>query len=206
MEIEIQIQNVDLKGVLEIPARGNSLVIFTQGSGSDRDSKRNGLVADELQKLGIGTLLFDLLTKEERDGNKNRVGVELRTERLIAVSKWCMENEITKDLGIGYYGVGIGSAAALSATAFWGTKIRAVITRGGRPDLAMEVLDLIESPTLLIVGGEDKPAIDIFRKAFQKIGCVKKMETIAGATRFFEEPGAMEKVVDISALWFVKYL
>ena len=206
MEIEIQIQNVDLKGVLEIPDKGNSLVIFTHGSGSDGDSKRNGLVADELQKLGIGTLLLDLLTKEERDEAKNRSDAELLTERLIAVTKWCLEHETTKNLGIGYYGVGTGSAAALSSAAFWGTKIKAVVTRGGRPDLAMEVLDLIESPTLLIVGGEDKPAININRKAFQKIGCVKKMETIAGATRFFEEPEAMEKVVEISTMWFVKYL
>jgi dienelactone hydrolase len=197
MEIEIQIQNVDLKGMLEISGEENSLVIFTHGSGSDRYSKRNGLVADELQKLGVGTLLLDLFTKEEDEVAKNRFKVELLTERLIAVTKWCMENERTKKLRIGYYGVGTGSAAALSAAAYWGTKIKAVVSRGGRPDLAMDVLDLIESPTLLIVGGEDRQVIGFNRKAYQKLGCVKKMEMVAGA---------MEKVVDISTMWFVKYL
>lgn len=206
MEVAILIQNVELKGILEVPGKANSLIIFAHGSGSGRLSERNMLVAGELQKLGIATLLFDLLTKKEDEVYENRFNIEILTERLIAVTKWCLESEKTKGLSIGYYGASTGAAAALSAAAYWGTKIKAIVCRGGRPDLAMEVLDLIESPTLLIVGGEDKQVIDFNRQAYQKIGAVKKIEIITGATHLFEEPGAMEKVTELTGLWFVKYL
>ncbi|KKT67961.1 MAG: hypothetical protein UW64_C0033G0006 [Microgenomates group bacterium GW2011_GWC1_44_37] len=154
----------------------------------------------------MGTLLLDLLTPKEDAVTGNRFDIELLTERLIAVTKWCMENEKTRKLRIGYYGASTGSAAALSAAAYWGTKIKAVVSRGGRPDLAVDVLDLIESPTLLIVGGEDKQVVDYNRFAYQKLGCIKKMEIIAGATHLFEEKGALERVAEISSMWFVKYL
>lgn len=206
MEVAILIQNVELRGILEVPAKAKSLVIFAHGSGSGRLSERNMLVAAELQKLGIATLLFDLLTEKEDKVYENRFNIEILTERLIAVTKWCLEGEKTRGLRIGYYGASTGAAAALSAAAYWGTRIKAIVCRGGRPDLAMEVLDLIESPTLLIVGGEDKQTIDFNRQAYQKIGAVKKTEIIIGATHLFEEPGAMEKVAELTGSWFMKYL
>ncbi|MEK7070820.1 MAG: alpha/beta hydrolase [Patescibacteria group bacterium] len=206
MEIEIPIQHVDLKGVLELPGQDRGLVIFTHGSGSGRYSTRNSFVATQLQKIGLGTLLFDLLTDKEDKVVENRFDIELLTERLIAVTKWCIENEKIKGYQLGYFGASTGSAAALSAAAYWGTKIKAVVSRGGRPDLAMEVLDLIESPTLLIVGGEDAQVIGFNRLAYQKLGCIKKMEVVLGASHLSEEEGTMEKVADLSATWFSKYL
>jgi dienelactone hydrolase len=206
MEVEILIQNADLKGSLEIPEKAYGLVIFAHGSGSSRVSPRNSFVASELNKSGLATLLFDLLTEEEDKVPENRFNIDLLTERLIGVTKWCMEREETNGLKIGYFGASTGSAAALSAAAYWGTKIGAVVSRGGRPDLAMEVLDLIEAPTLLIVGGEDKKVIDYNRKAYIKIGCVKKMEIVAGATHLFEEEGALEKVAELARNWFERFL
>lgn len=206
MEVTILIQNVELKGILEIPTKAESLVIFAHGSGSGRLSERNSFVAVELRKQGIATLLLDLLTEKEDKVYENRFNVETLTERLIAVTKWCLEGENTKGLKIGYYGASTGAAAALSAAAYWGTRIKAIVCRGGRPDLSMDVLDLIESPTLLIVGGEDRQVIDFNRQAYQKIGAIKKMELISGATHLFEESGAMEKVAELTELWFVKYL
>ena len=206
MDITIIIQNVELKGVLEIPAKAESLVIFAHGSGSGRLSERNSFVARELKKSGMATLLFDLLTEKEDQVYENRFNIETLTERLIAVTKWCVESDRTRKLRIGYFGASTGAAAALSAAAYWGTKVKAIVCRGGRPDLAMEVLDLIESPTLLIVGGEDKQAIDLNRQAYQKIGAIKKIEVVTGATHLFEEPGTMEKVAEPSTQWFIKSL
>ncbi len=206
MEVEITVQNLELKGILEIPNGADSMVIFAHGTSSGRLSERNLFVAEELQKLGLSTLLFDLLTEKEDPVYVNRFNIELLTERLIAVTKWCVENEKTKGLKIGYFGASTGAAAALSAAAYWGTKVKAVVSRGGRPDLAMEVLDLIESPTLLIVGGEDKAVIDFNRQAYQKMGCIKKTEVIPGATHLFEEPGALERVAELAGLWFMKYM
>ncbi|KKT39846.1 hydrolase [Candidatus Collierbacteria bacterium RIFOXYB2_FULL_46_14] len=206
MEIEIPVQNIDLKGVLNLPIQNKSFVIFTHGSGGGRYSLRNNYVAKELQKLGMGTLLFDLLSEKEDESEENRFNIELLTERLIAVTKWCTEEERLKGCLFGYFGTSTGSATALSAAAYWGTKIKAVVSQGGRPDLAVDILDLIESPTLLIVGGEDKQVIGYNRLAYQKLGCIKKMEIVAGATHLFEEDGAMEKVSDLTTLWFTKYL
>ena len=206
MDVVILIQNIELKGILEIPQGAEGLVIFAHGTGSGRLSERNQFVATGLNNLGIGTLLFDLLSQEEERVMEKRFDIEALTERLIAVTKWCMENENTKKLRLGYFGASTGGAAALSAAAYWGTKIKAVVCRGGRPDLAMEVLDLIESPTMLIVGGEDKQVIELNKLAYQKIGALKKMEIIPGATHLFEEPGALEKVLDLAGLWLAKYL
>ena len=206
MELQIQIQNVTLLGDLNIPDKAVSLVIFAQGGGSSRFSPRNRFVAEELNKRGLATLLFDLLTEEEGEKKEIRFNIELLMERLIGVTKWCMEQEETKELKMGYFGAGTGSAAALSAAAYWGTKIGAVVSWGGRPDLAMDELDLIEAPTLLIVGGNDKEIIDQNRKAYVKIGCIKKMETVVGATHLFEEPGALEKVVNLAGEWFGKHM
>ena len=206
MDVSILVQTVELHGVLEIPKGAVSIVIFAHGSRSGRKSERNSPVAKELRRLGMATLLVDLLTEEEDRVYENRFNMEILTERLIAVTKWCIEQEKSRGLRVGYFGASTGAAAALSAAAYWGTKIKAVVSRGGRPDLAMEVLDLIESPTLMIVEGEDKQVIDLNRQAYQKIGAIKKMEVIQGATNLFEEERAMGKVAELTGLWFVKYL
>jgi len=206
MEVGILVQNVELKGNLEIPKDSDSIVVFAHGTGSDGKSRENIFVASELNKLGVATLLFDLLSEKESKDSEKKFDIDLLTERLIAVTKWCLEGERTKGLKVGYLGTSTGAAAALSAAAYWGTKIKAVVSRGGRPDLAMDVLDLIESPTLLIVGGEDKKSIDFNRQAYQKIGCVKKTEVVPGATNLFEELGALEKVTELAGMWFSKYL
>lgn len=206
MEIEIPIQVLSVKGNLEIPEGAPGIIIFSHGSGNGRLSPKNVFLAGKLNKIGFATLLFDFLTEQEDKKPEKRFDVELLTERLIGVTKWCMEHEKTKNLKMGYFGASTGSAAALSAAAYWGTKIRAVVSRGGRPDLAMEELDLIEAPTLLIVGGEDKTLIDYNRKAYSKIGCVKKMEIVAGATHLFEEEGALEKVSKLAGEWFQKHI
>lgn len=206
MEVEILFQNANLRGDLETPTEAIGLIIFAQGDGGGRLSSKNVFVARELNKEGFATLLFDLLTEEEFKISKNRFNIDLLTERLIGVTKWCMEKEETQNLKIGYFGVGTGSAAALSAAAFWGTKIGATVSLDGKPDLAMEELDLIEAPVLLIVGGEDNEVISQNRKAFSKIGCTKKMEIVVGATQTFGEEGVQEKVVDLAKNWFAKFI
>ena len=218
MEIEISIQNTDLEGVLEMPRQNIGLVIFVHDSGSGRKSEKNSLVTKELQRLGMGTLHFDLLTEKESGRKENRFNIEMLTERLIAVTKWCLENENLKECSLGYFGASTGSAAALSAAAFWGTKIKAVVTHGGRPDLAMDVLDLIESPTLLIVdsiqtmstsdltglagsvGQVKECAYRLLRYAKENniplilVGHVTKEGTVAG-------PAVLAHIVD-TVLWF----
>lgn len=205
MEVRIQIQNVSLVGELNYPEKTNGLVIFAHGSGSFRNSPRNLFVSSELNRGGVASLVLDLLTEEEGKNLKKRLDIDLMTERLIGVTKWVMEEETNKGLPLGYFGSSMGSAAALSASAYWGTKIAAVVSQGGRPDLAMEELDLIESPVMFIVGGEDREVIDLNRKAFVKMGCTKKMEIVPGATHLFEEPGALQRVAELSLFWFTKH-
>lgn len=206
MNVEMLIQNVLIRGDLVMPSASSGLVIFAHGSGSGRLSLRNRFVAKELNKFGLGTLLFDLLTVAEDKIFENRFDIELLTERLIGVTKWCMENEELRKYVIGYFGASTGSAAALSAAAYWGTKIGAVVSRGGRPDLVMDELDLIEAPVLLIVGGEDKEVIDLNRKAYVRMGCTKKLEIIPGATHLFEEEGTLSAVARLAGAWFGRYL
>lgn len=197
MDVVILIQNVELKGILEIPLGAEGLVVIVNGTKNNKFVENRLLLAKGLNGLGIGTLLFDLLVQEEASLAEKKSDIETLTERLIAVTKWCMENEKTKKLRLGYFGSGIGGGASLSAAAYWGTKIKAVVCSDGRPDLAMEVLDLIESPTLLIVTGEDKQVIEQNKQAYQKIGALKKMEII---------PADMEKVLYLTGLWMAKYL
>ena len=204
-EITLKIGGADLIGDLVTVEKSMGLVIFAHGNGSSRKSPRDKLVAEQLNIVGISTLLFDLLTIDEDKETENRIDIDLLTDRLVGVTKWCMENEEFKDMPIGYFGSSTGAGAALSAAAYWGSKIKAVVSRGGRPDLAGEVLDLVESPTLLIVGGTDKQTIDFNRQAYIHIGCEKKTEVVPGASHLFEEPGALEKVADLSTKWFVKH-
>lgn len=204
-EVTLKIGGVDLTGDLSMVEGAIGLVIFAHGSGSSRKSPRNRFVAEQLNNIKISTLLFDLLTEEEDKLSDNRFDIELLTDRLVGVTKWCMENERTRDLPLAYFGSSTGAAAALSAAAYWGLKIKSVVSRGGRPDLAGEVLDLVESPTLLIVGGADRQTIDLNRQAYIHIGCEKKTEVIPNATHLFEEPGALEKVAELAGKWLVKH-
>ncbi|KKT34981.1 MAG: Dienelactone hydrolase [Candidatus Collierbacteria bacterium GW2011_GWF1_44_12] len=202
-EVKIRIGGETLDGSLAVPDGAVGLVIFAHGSGSGRMSPRNTYIVEELNNAGLATLLFDLMTEEEDRVYENRFDIELLTDRLVGATKWCMDNAMTADLKIGYFGSSTGAAAALSASAYYGTKIKAVVSRGGRPDLTGDELDLIESPTLLIVGGEDKEIIVLNRQAYSHMGSEKKMEIIPGATHLFEEEGALERVADLAINWFI---
>jgi pimeloyl-ACP methyl ester carboxylesterase len=206
MNVDLEIRKVSLKGDLEMFPEAKGLVIFAHGSGSSRSSPRNQFVAKKINDRKIATLLFDLLTDEEENNRESRFDIEMLAERLIGVTRWCREDDSLKKLRMGYFGSSTGAAAALSAAAYWGTRISAVVSRGGRPDLAMEVLDLIEAPTLLILGSSDsEEVINLNRKAYSKLGCVKKIEIVSGAGHLFEEKGALEKVADLAGGWFEKY-
>ncbi len=205
-EIEIPIVSVPLKGDLVIPENAIGIVVFSHGSGSSRFNPRNKLVAELMQQHGIGTLLFDLLTEEEDSIYENRFDIDLLTSRLIETTEWLMKYKEAKDLPIGYFGASTGAASAMRAAAYFGKNIKAVVSRGGRPDLAMTVLHLVTSPTLLIVGQMDVPVIQINKQAFDQFKSVKEMKIIPGATPLFEEPGKLMEVSDFAILWYKKYL
>jgi putative phosphoribosyl transferase len=203
-DLRIPIQEVVLRGDLIIPADARGVVLFAHGSGSGRKSSRNRFVASLLQKHRIGTLLFDLLTEDEERIDAFtahiRFDIPLLSQRLIQVTDWMRQYE--GDVPLGYFGASTGAAAALIAAAHFGSEIQAVVSRGGRPDLAGEYLRQVAAPTLLIVGGFDTPVIDLNSEAFNKLQCVKKMEIVPGATHLFEEPGTLEKVAELAAHWF----
>ncbi len=195
-----------LEGNLIIPKGAKGLVIFAHGSGSSRLSPRNNFVAGELQKRKIATLLFDLLTEHEDERYENRFNIPLLAERLAAATEWVMRQPQGGKLKVGYFGASTGSAAALIAAAKMGTGIHAVVSRGGRPDLAMAALPFVEAPVLLIVGGNDYEVIEMNETAFARLKCEKKLEIVPGATHLFEESGALEEVARLAAEWFSKYL
>jgi putative phosphoribosyl transferase len=199
-------KNINLKGNLAIPQGSKALVLFAHFSGSSRLSPRNNYVAGVLQKAGLAILLFDLLTEEEDAVYETRFNIALLAERLEAVTQWIIKQPQTKKLKIGYFGASTGTAAALKAAADLRSAISAVVSRGGRPDLAMEYLPKVTAPTLLIVGGNDESLIDMNEVAFKKLQVEKKLEIIPGATHLFEEPGALEKVALLAANWFKQYL
>ena len=204
--VHIQVGSVVLDGELVIPPQAKGVVIFAHGSGSSRHSPRNKFVAEELQKVGIGTLLFDLLTEKEDEIYETRFNIDLLTDRLIAATKWLKRQKQFTDLKIGYFGASTGAAAALAAAADLGSDISAVVSRGGRPDMALAILDKVTAPTLLIVGGEDEIVIELNEKAFAQLKSEKQLEIVPGATHLFEEPGALERVALLAADWFKKYL
>ncbi len=204
--IHIPADRIILEGNLNIPQSPVGLVVFSHGSGSSRFSPRNRFVAEELQKTGLATLLIDLLTEEEDKIYENRFNIDLLTGRLLSAINWLKDQESTKNLRVGLFGASTGAASALRAAAFLGKKIRAVVSRGGRPDLAMDVLDKVVSPTLFIVGGEDEVVIQLNQEAFEKLNAVKGLEIIPGAAHLFEEPGALEEVARLAGEWFQKYL
>ena len=195
-----------LKGNLSIPENATGMVIFSHGSGSSRLSPRNDYVAKILNEKGLGTLLFDLLTEDEDRIYENRFNIDLINIRLIDVTQWVQDHEDSKDLVIGYFGASTGAASALRAAAFYKNDIGAVVSRGGRPDLAMQELNKVIAPTLLIVGGWDHQVIQLNEKAYQELKCHRKLEIVPEASHLFEEPGKLEQVADIAAAWFNKWL
>ncbi|HSV94429.1 MAG TPA: dienelactone hydrolase family protein [Spirochaetia bacterium] len=207
MKTEIAVRNVNLQGELKIPVGASVLIIFVSGGESSIVARQNILIEKEFYKFGFATLLLRFLSDDEgKRGSVVKWDIDVLTERLIGVTRWCIEQDTTKCLKIGYFGASVGSAVVLSAATYWGTKIGAVVSRGGRPDLVMEELDLIEAPVMLIVGGEDSEGINMNRKAYIKIGCTKKLEIVSGATHLFEEDNAIEKVADIAKKWFGRFL
>jgi len=202
----IPVNGITLEGALLIPADCSGIVLFAHGSGSSRHSPRNNFVAQMLQGAELGTLLVDLLTREEDASYANRFDIDLLTWRLERATQWVMEQPRSKSLDIGYFGASTGAAAALQAAATFGNSIGAVVSRGGRPDLAMAALPNVESPTLLIVGGLDYEVLELNRRAYQKLKVEKELEIVPGATHLFEEPGTLQEVARLAAQWFNRHL
>lgn len=209
-DVIIQVSQESLKGVLAIPEHAKGIVIFAHGSGSGRLSPRNQFVAKKLQENSLATLLVDLLTAEEEEIDDKtrqfRFDIDLLTERLKGCAEWVACQKETSGLAIGYFGASTGAAAALMAASEEGNAIKAVVCRGGRPDLAIDLLPSVLAPVLLIVGGQDLAVIELNKKALEALECVKKLEIIPGATHLFEEPGTLEAVAEMASSWFVTYL
>jgi putative phosphoribosyl transferase len=206
LEIDIPLSSVILKGDLVIPEKPIGIVIFSHGSGSSRFSSRNRMVAELIQKHNIATFLFDLLTEKEDQIYENRFNIDLLTSRLIETTEWLMENKNIKGLPVGFFGASTGAASALRAAAYFGETVKAVVSRGGRPDMAITELPMVTAPTLLIVGGLDVPVIGMNKMAFDELQSVKEMKIIPGATHLFEEPGKLLEVADLATAWYKKYL
>jgi putative phosphoribosyl transferase len=203
--IKIPAGKSSLAGELEIPHGSTSLVLFSHGSGSSRLSPRNQAVAQSLRDHGIGTFLFDLLTREE-DNRHVRFDIDLLTTRLLLVTDWLRKHSYASKLNLGYFGASTGAASALNAAAKLGKEIKAVVSRGGRPDLAMSSLHDVHAATLLIVGELDEDVLDLNEIAFDKLNRPKKLVVIPGATHLFEEKGKLERVAELASQWFDKYL
>jgi dienelactone hydrolase len=209
-EIVIDAGKVELEGTLGIPKEAAGIVLFAHGSGSSRHSPRNRYVAQVLQSQGIGTLLFDLLTREEESidefSGEIRFDIPYLANRLMDATRWLAQRPDMQRIKLGYFGASTGAAAALVAAAEMHDVIAAVVSRGGRPDLAGDALSFVRAPTLLIVGGDDEPVIGMNREALAKLRCNKKLVIIPGATHLFEEPGTLEEVARLAANWFMQYL
>jgi dienelactone hydrolase len=208
--VHVQTGIVTLTGNLVVPEGASGVVLFAHGSGSSRLSPRNRSVARKLSERGLATLLIDLLTSEEERVDVHtahlRFDIGLLADRLAGAKEWLMEHPETRDLRIGYFGASTGAAAALVAAAVHPKSIGAVVSRGGRPDLAGDLLSRVQAPTLLIVGGEDRAVIEMNRDAYAQLTCKKKLEIVPGATHLFEEPGALEAVAGLAGDWLVEHL
>jgi len=204
--VYIPVNSVGLEGMLEIPAGAQAIVLFAHGSGSSRHSPRNNFVAKVLRAEGLGTLLIDLLTEKEDATYETRFNIGLLADRLEVITQWLREQPQIRDLAIGYFGASTGAAAALQAAAVLGPTVGAVVSRGGRPDLVISILDRVQAPTLLIVGGRDDIVIELNQKAYEQLRTEKQLVIIPGATHLFEEPGTLEEVARLAAQWFKQYL
>lgn len=208
--VTIPCDHAELEGILHIPTNPRGIVLFAHGSGSSRLSARNQHVASILQRGHLATLLFDLLTPEEESTDITtaayRFDIGLLANRLVATTNWLMHNPVLNTLPIGYFGASTGGGAALVAAARLATHIKAVVSRGGRPDMADESLGYVEAPTLLIVGGMDSTVITLNENALQKMHCIKELAIVDGASHLFEEPGTLDEVANLAEQWFERYL
>ncbi len=195
-----------LEGILGLPTDSRGVVIFAHGSGSGRLSPRNNFVARHLQQAGLATLLLDLLTEEEADDRRKVFDIDLLADRLLLAKAWLEAEPRTRNLGIGYFGASTGAGAALQAAAREPSNIKAVVSRGGRPDLAESYLPSVTAPTLLIVGGHDEPVIEMNQAAYDLLTCEKKLVIVPDATHLFEEAGTLEQVAEYASKWFRRYL
>ncbi|MDF0650066.1 MAG: hydrolase [Nitrospira sp. LK265] len=194
-----------LEGIFGFPEGPRGVVVFAHGSGSGRFSPRNNFVAGHLQQDGLATLLLDLLTEDEADDRRKVFDINLLADRLLLAKSW-LETELqTRNLGIGYFGASTGAGAALQAAGRSPSNIKAVVSRGGRPDLAERYLPSVTAPTLLIVGGHDEPVIKMNQAAYDLLTCEKKLIIVPGATHLFEEPGTLEQVAEDARMWFLQY-
>jgi len=196
-----------IEGMLEIPDHAVGLVLFAHGSGSSRHSPRNNYVAGVLRQAGVGTLLMDLLTPQEDRDYARRFDIALLTQRLLDAARWVVSQDVIHELPLGFFGASTGAAAALEAAAILGADARAVVSRGGRPDLASRhALASVTAPTLLLVGGFDDVVIDLNQLAYDQLRCEKELVIVPGATHLFEEPGTLEEVARQAAAWFAQHL
>jgi len=207
MEVVVDAKDANLEGTLILPENAGGVVLFAHGSGSSRFSPRNNYVAEILNDAGFATLLLDLLTRQEDLDYEMRFDIELLTGRLLEATSWLQSENRTRQMKIGYFGASTGAASALKAAAKLGKSISAVVSRGGRPDLASpEELAHVVSPTLLIVGSRDGSVVELNREAFLYLACEKEMKVIPGASHLFEEPGKLEQVATAAKDWFRRYL
>jgi pimeloyl-ACP methyl ester carboxylesterase len=208
--VAVRLNSVSLEGNLAIPEGARGIVLFAHGSGSSRFSPRNRFVAGELREAGLATLLFDLLTAGEEEIDMRtmhlRFDIELLAERVVRATDWLTQYDNTRNLKVGYFGASTGTAAALIAASERPDAVGAIVSRGGRPDLAAPVLPQVKAPTLLIVGGNDFPVIEMNREALEQLQVEKELVIVPGATHLFEEPGKLEEVARLAAEWFVRYL
>jgi putative phosphoribosyl transferase len=202
----VTIGPVGLEGILGLPEASAGIVLFAHGSGSGRFSPRNNFVAQRLREAGLATLLFDLLTEEEAQDRGNVFDIPLLAERLSMATGWVNQDRETASLPVGYFGASTGAAAALVAAASGAWPIAAVVSRGGRPDLAGPALAKVTAPTLLIVGGDDVTVLELNRAALAELHCEKHLAVVPGATHLFEEPETLETVVDLAGHWFASHL
>ncbi len=201
-EVSIRSGHLRLDGYLGIPQSPLGIVVFAHGSGSGRLSPRNNFVARYLQQGRVATLLIDLLTPDEADDRRKVFDIDLLADRVLLAKAWIEQDARTKGLGIGYFGASTGAGAALQAAARDPSSIQAVVSRGGRPDLAETYLPSVAAPTMLIVGGNDEPVIEMNRAAYRLLSCPKRLVIVPGATHLFEEPGTLEQVAEHALLWF----
>ena len=209
-DVLVTSDSVTLRGLLGVPKAARGVVLFAHGSGSGRLSSRNNFVARSLQESGLGTLLIDLLSEDEERADAAsghlRFDIAFLAERLQTATRWLGDSPDTRALEVGYFGASTGAAAALVAAAEMPDRAKAIVSRGGRPDLAGERLAEVRAPTLLVVGSRDVPVIPLNEDAFAQLRCAKKLEIVPGASHLFEEPGTLEAVSRLAASWFNRYL
>ncbi|TYT61301.1 dienelactone hydrolase family protein [Natrialba swarupiae] len=204
--VSIPVDDVELEGVLEMPPDASGIVVFAHGSGSSRKSPRNNFVADVIRDRGLATVLFDLLTEAEDQYRENRFDISLLTDRLVAVTEWLWNREETRSANVGYFGSSTGAAAALCGAARLEDDIDAVVSRGGRVDMASAVLADVRAPTLFIVGGADTQILERNRKAREQLSCENDLYVVEGAGHLFGGEGELEEVADVAADWFAETL